>query len=80
MWAVSYSEGAAADLPIADVTRPCFIGDVKRYKSFFRLLLGNDAGPNHQLEQISAAPLKSIKIDRLSVVEDLHCWPPLKFC
>lgn len=80
MWAVNYSKGAAADLPIADVTRPCFMGDVKRYKNFFRLLLGKDAGRNHQQVQISAAPLKSIKIDRLTVVEDLHCWPSLKFC
>lgn len=31
----------------------CFTGDVKRCKNFFRLLLGNDAGPNHQLVQIT---------------------------
>lgn len=46
----------------------CFTGDVKRCKNFFRLLLGNDAGPNHQLVQIT-----EIHKDWLSLLEDLHC-------
>lgn len=52
----------------------------KKHNSFFRLLLGKVASPNLQLVQISETPLKSIKIDWLTVLEDLHCWPLLKSC